>query len=232
MKLRIVGSGALAEQAKRLADAFGYELSEDAGIVLPATEDDAVLAGLTGAGTVLHDPAAWAIASSRLRTDALLRERGIPAPAYFPGGSEPYLVKPDRGSFGLGIWVTDDYCEVGGAVNAGFVTQEELAGDVWSAVVTGRPGDYVVQPAARLIYDDRRRVGAELTLPPEASALADTAAACAEALGMRGILEVEAICDHGVWKVIDLNARLPMYTADALAAAGVDLLRELIRAFS
>ncbi len=232
MKLRIVGSGPLAEQAERLADALGYEVSEDAGIVLPATEDDAVLASLTGAETVLHDPAAWAIASSRLRTDALLRERGIPAPEYFPGGSEPYLVKPDRGSFGLGIWVTDDYCEVGGAVNAGFVTQEELSGDVWSVAVTGRPGEYTVHPAARLTFDDRRRTGAELAVPAEASALAATAAACAEALAMRGVLEVEAICDHGVWKVVDLNARLPMLTADALAAAGVDLLGELIRAFS
>ncbi len=231
MKLRIAGSGPLADQAERLADTLGYETAPDGEITLPATEDDGVLAAMTG--RVLHDPAAWAIASSRLRTDALLRERGIPAPEYFPGGSEPYIVKPDRGSFGLGIWVTDDYCEVGGAVNAGFVTQEELTGGVWSVAVTGRPGAYTAHPAAKLTYDDRRqRVAAELAAPPEAEVLAKTAAACADALSMRGILEVEAMCDHGVWKVVDLNARLPMLTSDALADAGVDLIGEMLRAFA
>ena len=127
MTLRIIGAGPLMEQARRLADAAGMAVvSSDADYILPATEDDGTLKALAGEN-VLFDAAAWAIASSRLKSDALLREHGIPAPAYFPGGSEPYIVKPDRGGFGLGIWVTDDYCEVGGAVNAGFVTQEELS---------------------------------------------------------------------------------------------------------
>ena len=120
MKIQMIGSGPLFEQAERLARAAGYELvSDGADAVLPATESEDILKALPGEN-VLFDADAWAIASSRLTTDALLKEKGIPAPEYFPGGSEPYLVKPDRGSFGRGIWVTDDYCEVGGAVNAGF----------------------------------------------------------------------------------------------------------------
>lgn len=230
MKIRIVGNGSLADQAKRLAEAAGYELvTEGEDFLLPATEDETALKSLTGAN-VLFDPEAWAIASSRLRTDALLEAKGIPAPAYFPGGSEPYIVKPDRGSFGLGIWVTDDYCEVGGAVNAGFVTQEELQGDVWSAAVTGTPGAYTAYPAAKLTFDGRRRrVSAAIEPAPEAEALSETAIAAAEAVGVRGILEVEAICDHGVWKVVDVNARLPMLTSDALLAQGVNLLEELVK---
>lgn len=233
MKICIVGSGPLAEQAARLAQAAGYEIVADgADSILPATEDDDVLKTLTG-GKVLFDAAAWELCSSRLKTDALLREKGIPAPEYFPGGSEPYLVKPDRGSFGQGIWVTDDYCEVGGAVNAGFVTQEELAGDVWSAAVTGVPGAYTVHPPVKLTFDDRRRrVSGELAEAPDPEALRNTAVAAAEAVGVKGVLEVEAICHHGTWKVIDLNARLPMLTSDALLGAGVNLLEELVRSFS
>ena len=65
---------------------------------------------------------------------------------------------------------------------------------------------------------------------PEAELLAKTAIDAAEAVGVHGVLEVEAIFDGGVWKVIDLNARLPMLTSDALLAAhGVNLLTELIR---
>ena len=79
-----------------------------------------------------------------LEADAFLTERGFPVPAHFPGGSEPYIVKPDRDGGGRGIWVTEDFCEVGGAVNAGFVAQEELEGPVWSAAVTGAPGAYTV----------------------------------------------------------------------------------------
>ena len=234
MKLLILGSGPLSEQAERLAQAAGVEYAvsavpESADAILPATEDDAVLNALSG-DNVLFDPAAWRVASSRLATDALLRDRGIPAPEYFPGGSEPYLVKPDRGSFGRGIWVTDDYCEVGGAVNAGFVTQEELDGDVWSQVVIGAPGAYTAYPAARLSFDGRRRVSAECAHAPEAEALADTAKRVAEAIGVHGILEVEAICHHGTWKVIDANARLPMLTPDAiLSSTGVNLLEEWMK---
>ena len=230
MKLRIVGSGPLLDQASRLAKAAGYEIvTEGADYILPATEDAAALNALTG-DNILFDAAAWAICSSRLKTDALLREKGIPAPEYFPGGSEPYIVKPDHGSFGLGIWVTDDYCEVGGAVNAGFVTQEELAGDVWSVAVTGAPGAYTAHAPARLTFDGRRqRTAAELADAPDADALRETALAAAEAVGVHGVLEVEAIDHHGVWKVIDLNARFPMLTSDALLERGVNLLEELVK---
>ena len=235
MTLLILGGGALGEQACRLANAAGIhatvadEPSPAADFVLPATEDEALLRGLSGEN-VLFDKAAWALASSRLASDTFLRERGVPVPEYFPGGSEPYIVKPDRGSFGRGIWVTEDFCEVGGAVNAGFVTQEELPGDVWSVCVLGKPGAYTAYAPAKLTFDGlRRRTAAECSAPPEEKALKETALQIAGAMALRGILEVEAIFHQGVWKVIDLNARLPMLTPDAvLAATGVNLLTELI----
>ena len=257
MKLLVLGGSALGEQICRLAKAAGIhtvladrnrncpaaaladefvclDVTKDplpaADKIIPATESGAVVKELRGEN-VLFDADAWNRTSSRLAADAMLREGGIPAPEYFPEGSEPYIVKPDRGSFGLGIWVTDDYCEVGGAVNAGFVTQEELAGPVWSAVVTGKPGAYTAHTPARLSFDDRRRRESAVCEPaPEAEALRTLAVSVAELVGVKGILEVEAIFHHGTWKVIDLNARMPMYTPDALLASeGVNLLEELLR---
>jgi pyrrolysine biosynthesis protein PylC len=257
MTILIVGGDALGQQACRLAKAAGLQtivLDKDsacpagkladqfvcrsaiggplpeADLVLPALEDQAVLDSLTGEN-VLFDHKAWALTASRLGADAFLREQGIPAPEYFPGGSEPYIVKPDRGSFGRGIWVTEDFCEVGGAVNGGFVTQEELDGAVWSAVVLGRGGAVKAYAPARLTFDDRRRrVEACCEQAPEQELLCQTACQVAQAIGVQGLLEVEAIFHHGVWKVVDLNARLPLLTPDAiLSATGENILAELCR---
>ena len=238
MKLLIIGTGALVEQSRRLAevsslvDEFeiwnGVGTAPNADWILPVTGNTPV-----DRPNVLFDPKAWELASSRLASDAFLQERGFPVPAYFPGGSEPYIVKPDKGGGGKGIWVTEDFCEVGGAINAGFVAQEELNGPVWSVTVTGDKGSYTVHTPAKLDFIGRQRTGAVCESAPEAEALTKLAVGIAEAMELRGVLEVEAICSHNAWYVTDLNARLPLFTPDAvLQATGVNLLDELIRAFA
>ncbi len=255
MTILILGGGALGVQAARLArsaglsvlladknpacpaasladEFFSIDLLRDslppADHILPAIENQAILNRLSGEN-VLFDRNAWNQTASRLEADALLRDLGIPAPAYFPQGSEPYLVKPDRGSFGQGIWVTEDFCEVGGAVNAGFVTQEELNGPVWSQIVLGKPGAYKTYPPAKLTFNSlRQRTDAACEAASDSGALAASSRKIAEAIGLRGILEVEAIFHQGLWKVIDLNARLPMLTGEALLTTGVNLVDELM----
>ena len=231
MKIYIKGAGPLADQALRLAQTAGYDVVDDAGSAdwtLPVAYDETL-----PPDRLLADMSAWAHPNTRLASDAFLQERGIQIPAYFPQGSEPYIVKPDKGGGGRGIWVTEDFCEVGGAVNAGFVTQEELLGDVWSTAVTGRPGMYTVHAPARLTFRERQRTGAECLPAPEEDGLRRVAVSIAEALELRGILEVEAIWSRNAWWVTDLNARLPLHTPDAvLAAEGVNLLAELCRTFA
>lgn len=255
MTILIIGGGALGLQAVKLAKAAGHRtlladknaacpaasLADEffhmdvtkaplpqADFILPATESEAVLS-LLPADTALFDLAAWNKTASRLEADSFLRELGIPAPEYFPMGSEPYIVKPDRGSFGQGIWVTEDFCEVGGAVNAGFVTQEELNGPVWSQIVVGKDGAYTAYPPAKLTFDGfRRRMDALCQPAPDADALAASAKTIAGAIGLHGILEVEAIFHQGLWKVIDLNARIPMHTGEALLESGINLVDEMI----
>lgn len=242
MKLLIAGTGALAEQAGALARASAlaedYEMWNGVGAAptadaaLPLTGEGSVLAALAGQ-RLLFDQSAWALASSRLASDTFLAERGFPVPPAFPEGSEPYIVKPDRDGGGRGIWVTEDFCEVGGAVNAGFVAQEELEGPVWSVAVTGGPGAYTVHPPALLTFLGRTRTAAVCQPAPAEEELRALAAGIGEAMAVRGILEVEAIRSRDGWYVTDLNARLPRLTpAAVLEAAGVNLLDEIIRAFS
>ncbi len=241
MKLLILGTGPLAEQAVRLAEAAGMQYTlcgsvAQAGVllpehdyILPATEEDSLLT-LADGEKALFGPAARSLTRSRLAADAFMREHDIPIPAYFPDGSEPYLVKPDKGSFGMGIWVTEDFCEVGGAVNAGFVTQEELDGDERSAVVIGSPGGYRAYTPARLTFAGRTRTGAVCQMHPAGDQLRSLAVTVAQAIGVTGVLEVEAIHSRGQWKVTDLNARIPMFTPDALLGEGVNILEEMIKA--
>ena len=248
MKILVLGGGELGVQVCRLAAAAGIQTivmdrrancpaSASAGeflcadpadaaarpaadYIVPATDDDAVMQSLAGEN-VLHDAAAWAVASSRFASDEFLRAQGIAIPEYFPDGSEPYITKPDRGSFGQGVWVTEDFCEVGGAVNSGYVAQEELAGDVWSQAVLRRGGSTKVYPAAKLTRGDRYiRTAAACEAAPDADSLRAAAQKIAEALDLNGILEIEAIYNRGCWKVVDLNARIPMLTPDAVLAAG------------
>lgn len=255
MKLLILGGGELGVQACRLARAAGMHIIvadrdggcpaapmadelvradvtaaalPEADYILPAVESEAVLDGLAG-DNVLFDQKAWTLTASRFASNEFLRRHAVPVPEYFPNGSEPYIVKPDRGSFGRGIWVTEDFCEAGGAVNAGFIAEEELAGSVWSAAVIRRGGGALSYAPAKLSFDSRRRrTGAVCEDGPETEALRKTALRIAEALDLNGILEVEAIFHSGVWTVIDLNARLPMLTPDAvLEKTGVNLLAEL-----
>lgn len=244
MKLLILGAGLRAAAAAYLAKEAGFEvLITDkkatgpavgladgfipfapgtlpaADFTLPATEDPQLLAEGRARG-LLFDPTALAVCRSKLACDAFLEEKGHPRPQRFPLGSEPYIVKPDSNSFGRGIWVTEDFCEVGGAVNANFLTQEELPGPVVSVLVLGRPGHYAALPVTGLECDDRYdlcRAFLPAPLPAEAAeAFAAEALTIAGELGAEGLLELQAVYHGGRCKIIEMNAQFPVLSSLAL----------------
>ena len=93
--------------ASRLADRFvcGDIVREDpqvidalkeADLILPANENDQVLEAVeriaAREGLVLaFDAQAYQITKSKLRSDRLFHQNGIPAPAYYPAGKPPYM---------------------------------------------------------------------------------------------------------------------------------------------
>ncbi len=177
---------------------------------------------------VCNEPAHRLCADKQAAHD-FLAAGGFPQPADFPSGSEPYIVKPATGGgCGRGIWATEDYCEAGGGVNAGFLVQEELHGDVLSVAVAGCHGRIAVCPAVRLIMDDRYdRCAAELPAAADA-ALRPLAERLGQALALEGVLEFKAVVTAAGAHIISLNEGLPALASTALHhGAGLDPLGAL-----
>ncbi len=149
--------------------------------------------------------------------------QNFPAPQDFPDGSEPYIVRPDCAEGGRGIWVTDDYCEAGGAVNANFVTQEELSGAVFSVQLLGAGGRFAALPAVELTMDDRYdrcRAAYRAGLDPDGT-LHTLALQVAQALALDGAAEMKAVLHGGKFYCLALNAGLAPLSSSALYFAGL-----------
>lgn len=214
MKLYINFAGPTAAEAALLAREAGWEITNSeaaADKVFPADEK------------------LKALCRSKSAVNERLAVAGVPLPADFPDGSEPYLVKPDDGRNGQGIWTTADYCEVGGAVNAGFVTQEERSGKLLSVAVRASETGPMVFPPIELLQDDRYcRTGARYPAglsEEEERILKDAAQKAAEALQPVGFMEVKAVSGPAGVAVISVNEGLPALAASALwYGAGLSLL--------
>lgn len=148
----------------------------------------------------------------------------FPVPQDFPDGSEPYIVRPDCAEGGRGIWVTDDYCEAGGAVNANFVTQEELTGPVFSVQLLGAGGHFAALPAVELTMDDRYdrcRAAYRAELDPD-GALHTLALQVAQALALEGAVELKTVKHGDTYYCLALNEGLSPLAASALYFAGLN----------
>lgn len=155
---------------------------------------------------------------------------GFTQPQDFPAGSEPFIVKPANNSFGRGIWSTEDFCEAGGGINAGFLVQEELRGTICSVTVLGHAGRVVACPAVELIMDDRydRRGAAYPVEASKAEAAEALAAALGKALALEGAMELKAVISGGKAVVISINEGIGALAATALHfGAGLDPIAAL-----
>jgi len=200
----------------KLSLAEAVYLAREAGVEVPLTA---------------NEPAHTLCASKQAQHDFFLAQ-GYPVPREFPDGSEPYIVRPDCAEGGRGIWVTDDYCEAGGAVNANFVTQEELTGPIFSVQLLGAEGRYAALPAVRLTMNDRYdRCAAEASADTD-GALHALALGLAETLSLEGAVELKAVLHAGRFHILALNegfaplASTALYFAGLNAAAAYDALKK------
>ncbi len=193
-------------------------------LVIPALENDAALACL---GRVTRnngipfafDPAAFAISSSKIQSEQLFKQTGVPTPARWPKCKFPVVAKPDRGSGSQGVTVFNNITDLQNTLkppNPQWLIQEFIHGPSYSLEVIGSPGHYTVPQVTDLAIDaqyDCKRVTApsslagELILKFEALSLA-----LADALNLNGIMDVEVILSEDELKVIEIDARLPSQT--------------------
>jgi pyrrolysine biosynthesis protein PylC len=215
-------------------------------LVLPATENAAALQSLVewcdeNRMPLAFDPDAYAISSSKNASNALFRRLGIPTPAPWPECTFPVLAKPDGESGSKGVEVFPDLqaleARFGLIPPPGRVLQAFLTGPSCSIEVMGRPGVYTPLQTTNLEMDrdyDCKRVLAPSPLPSDLTALFEKmAVTLAEAVGLWGIMDVEAIFHEGQLKVLEIDARFPSQTPIAVYhSTGINMVERLAKVFS
>ena len=198
----------------------------DVDLVIPALEDDDALNFLTRwcrktAVPFAFDPDAYAVSSSKLKSNALFNQTGLPVPVSWPYCEFPVLAKPSRGSGSKAVEIFYDLDSLKNRFSAPFpppdwVLQEYLEGSLHSLEVMGEPGHYRALQVTDLfvdeIYDCKRVVAPTGLLPELVAEFERLSLTIAEAIQLRGIMDVEVILNQEGFKVLEIDARLPSQT--------------------
>lgn len=222
-------------------------LLEGVDFILPALENDTALNALkqwseaTGI-PLAFDSAAYAVSSSKLKSDRLFSELKLPAPLSWPECGFPVIVKPDRDSGSNGVRVIHTRRKLlsvleGCRSDAKPVVQEYLSGPSYSIEVIGTPGQYLPLQVTTLHMDaqfDCKRVVAPSELPSHlVSGFEQMAVSLSEALQLTGVMDVEVILHNDRLKLLEIDARLPSQTPTAVYwSTGINLVALLGELFT
>jgi pyrrolysine biosynthesis protein PylC len=199
-------------------------------LILPALENPLGLEALAGQARQLSiplafDPAAYRISSSKLTSDRLFADLGLPAPRPWPRSPFPIIAKPSSGSGSRGVRIFRNEGELAAffpqpQLMDSWVLQEFIEGPSYSIEVLGTPGSYRAVQVTDLFVDrgyDCMRVEAPSVLPAEqVQEFRQMARLLAEALQLKGLMDVEVILNQGKLKVLEIDARLPSQTPTAV----------------
>ncbi len=219
---------------------------KDVDLVLPALENDEALAALAHVCSAVgvpfaHDPAAYAVSRSKLRSRDLFLEAGIPIPEPCRTPVYPMIAKPSGGSGSHGVRLFQSDAELysvfpKGVATPDWIFEAHCPGPSYSIEVCGLPGRHKTFAITEIHMDqvyDCKRVTAPAMLDQEtAAALAALALRLAERLSLRGIMDVEAVLAPSGLKVLEIDARCPSQTPMAVfASTGINLVVEWARCF-
>jgi pyrrolysine biosynthesis protein PylC len=211
-------------------------------LVIPALEDDEALAAVdrwaeSKGIPCAFDAAAYSVGSSKTKSNRMFSSIGIPIPEPWPGCGFPVLAKPSSGSGSVEVEVLHDRAELDRHLSEvesaeDWIIQRFLDGPLYSLEMIGSPEQYRTLQVTNLAVDasyDCKRVSAPTDLDGEAiSKFEETSLAIAEALGLRGLIDVEVVLHDGVLKTLEVDARLPSQTPTVVYwSTGVNMVRLL-----
>ena len=214
--------------------------------ILPALEDGEALEIMAREASNLGVPIAvdldaYRISSSKLRSNRLFSEIGVPKPRPWPQCGFPVVAKPNDASGSRGVRVFRSSREMAGGENSAssngsWVLQEFVGGPLFSLEVMGFGGNYFPLQITDLFMDtgyDCKRVAAPTTLSPEiAGAFEKISEDIGRALELKGIMDVEVVLQGKELKVLEIDARLPSQTPTAVFwSTGLNMVEMLARIF-
>ncbi len=219
-----------------------YPILEQIDLIIPAIENDHVLAILekwsvdTGI-PVAFDREAYAVSSSKKKSNMLFRDLGLSTPDPWPQCGFPLVVKPDGLSGSQGVQIIHSREELTLKFQAEetlgrMVAQAYVEGPLYSIEVMGSRGHYTPFQVTELHVDsghDCKRVVAPTGLAPTlVREFECMATAIAEKIHLRGLMDVEVILHDGQLKVLEIDARLPSQTPTTVfQSTGVNMIKLL-----
>ncbi len=214
----------------------------EADFVIPAIEDKVLLDLIEVSAQMVgvrfaYDRKAYMLSSSKIDSDYLFAQLGVPAPHPWPQCGFPLTVKPSGASGSKGVKLLEnashfEQWQQSTPQHHQWVKQEFLDGPSYSIEVIGARGEYRSFAITELEMDggyDCKRVLAPVVLPRSLElALRKTALTLAETLHLEGIMDVEVILHQGQLKVLEIDARFPSQTPTAVyRSSGINLLAVL-----
>ncbi|MBR0597367.1 3-methylornithine--L-lysine ligase PylC [Sinanaerobacter chloroacetimidivorans] len=218
------------------------DLLKTADFILPALENDEVHQALLEIAQennlkLAFDMPAYAVSSSKLKSDELIRMNQIPSPRYYPYCKKPYIIKPSRESGSSGVRRANTDIELEAFLNTkgkkgNWVIQEFLDGPSYSIEVIGMPGNYRTYRITKIhmdeVYDCKRVTSPCPVTEAQRKRFTEIGCELAELINLHGIMDVEVIDDEGMLKVLEIDARIPSQTPTVVYhASGMNQLEEL-----
>jgi len=207
-----------------------HEILQDIDLIIPALENNSVLSilkewSLETEIPLAFDSNAYAISSSKIKSNHIFKEINITAPKSWPQCDFPIVIKPDGGSGSRGVKIIHNEKELTSnfpTTNAlsQMVAQEYLEGPSYSIEIIGFPGNYTPLKVTELLMDsdyDCKRVlapsGLDSTLVNEFEQMAIR---IAKRIQLKGLMDMEVILHDGQLKALEIDARLPSQTPTAV----------------
>jgi pyrrolysine biosynthesis protein PylC len=223
--------------------AGGEDLSKSLGdvdLIIPALENQVALSSLNRwAGekgiAFVFDAEAYLISSSKVNSNRLFGRIGVPIPLPWPECGYPVVAKPSFGSGSRDVLIIPDADNITPNIIESpeeWVLQEYVQGPSYSLEVIGRPGQYTTLQVTDLAMDsgyDCKRVIAPTDLPgPLVAEFERISVSIAEALKLKGLMDIEVILDNNTLKVLEIDARLPSQTPTAVYwSTGLNMVEKL-----
>lgn len=213
-------------------------------LIIPALEDVVGLKSLHECATAINIPLAYDhkahfITRSKKRSNRFFERLGLPVPQPWPQCGFPAIVKPSSSSGSKGVdklcteKELDDFFNRLDSTPNRLIIQEYLEGPSYSLEVFGFEDHFEVLQITELemddLYDCKRVLAPPRISESMEGQFKEVALTIAKELQLKGIMDVEVICQKGDLKLLEIDARLPSQTPTVVyKSTGINML-ELLR---
>lgn len=208
-----------------------------ADIVLPALEDLGALQSLERYGKrtrtpVIYDSWCFELSHSKTASNHLFEELGLAVPEPYPRCGLPVIVKPDDDSGSHGVHRADSAARLDAllaSTSTGTVIQRFVEGRSYSMEIIGDGRRRWALPITEVCTArdyDCMRIVAPAEIPADARRrFQEIGSMLGEALGIRGIFDIEVIVEDGIPYVLEIDARFPSQTPISIYhATGINMV--------